>query len=73
MKRGKKIYSAAELKAHSATLLLPMKCLGMNPYKMAEMWKNYGPLVPMEYQECDELYAKPDAAVMAKVKEEKVY
>jgi hypothetical protein len=71
-KRGKTIYNAAELKAHSATLLLPIKCLGMNPYKMVEMWKNYRPLVPMEYQ-CDILYAKPDATVMAKVKDEKVY
>ncbi len=39
---------------------------------MVEMWKNYRPLVPMEYQ-CDILYAKPDATVMAKVKDEKVY
>ena len=71
-KRGKVFNSAAELKDYSATVLLPMKCLGMNPYKMVEMWKNYRPLVPMEYQ-CDRLYTKPDATVMAKVKDEKVY
>ena len=44
----------------------------MNPYKMVEMWKNYPPMVPMEYQD-DELYAKPDVKVMATVKDEKVY
>jgi hypothetical protein len=49
-----------------------MKCLGMNPYKMVEMWKNYRPMVPMEYQD-DELYAKPDVKVMANVKDEKLY
>ena len=47
-------------------------CLGMNPYKMVEMWKNYRPLMPMEYQ-CDTLYAKPDAKVMAKVKDKNLY
>jgi hypothetical protein len=52
-----------ELKAHSSALLLPIKCLGMNLYKIVEMWKNYRPMVPMEYQ-VDELYAKPDAKVM---------
>ena len=45
---------------------------GDESIQMVEMWKNYQPLVPMEY-ECDTLYAKPDAKVMAKVKEEKVY
>jgi len=44
----------------------------MIPYKMVEMWKNYRPIVPMEYQD-DELYAKPDAKVMVNVKDEKVY
>jgi len=71
-KRGKQLRGVAELKAKSDTLLLPIKCGGMNPYKMVEMWKKYRPLVPVEYQ-CDVLYAEPDAAVMAKVKDEKVY
>ena len=44
----------------------------MNPYKVVEMWKNYRPLVPVEYQ-CYILYVKPDAEVMAKVKDKKVY
>jgi hypothetical protein len=71
-KKSRKFNSAVELKAHSSTLLVPIKCLGMNPYKMVEMWKNYRPMVPMEYQD-NELYAKPDAKVMANVKDEKVY
>jgi hypothetical protein len=72
LKKGKAFSSAAELKAHSATLLLPVRCLGMNPYKSVEMWKNYQPLVLMEYQ-CDTLYAKPYVKVMLKVKDKKVY
>ena len=72
LKRGKVFNSATELKAHSATLLLLITCLGMTPYKMVEMWKNNRPLVPEKYQ-CDTLYAKPDVNVMAKVKEEKIY
>ena len=71
-KKSQKFNSAVELKAHSSTPLLPIKCLGMNPYKMVEMWKNYRPMVPMEFQD-DELYAKPDAKVMANVKDKKVY
>ncbi len=71
-KKSQKFNSAAELKAHSSTLLLPIKCLGMNPYKMVEMWKNYKLLVPLEYQD-DVLHAKPDAKVMAKVKDENNY
>jgi hypothetical protein len=51
---------------------MPIKCLGVNPYKMVKMWKNYYPMALMEYQD-DELYAKPDAKVMANVKDEKVY
>ena len=70
LKRGKVFNSAAKLKAHSATLLLPMICLGMNPFKMVKMWKNYRPLVPENYQ-CDSLYAKPDVNVMAKVKDKR--
>ena len=71
-KKAKIFASAAELKAHSNLLLLPIKCLGMNPYKMVELWKNYRPMVPVEYQD-DILYAKPDSEVMAKVKDEKAY
>jgi hypothetical protein len=44
----------------------------MNPYKMVEMWMNYHPMVLMEYQD-DELYAKPDAKVMANFKQLRSY
>ena len=33
-KKSRKFNSAVELKAHSSTLQLPIKCLGMNPYKI---------------------------------------
>jgi hypothetical protein len=44
---------------------------GLNPYKMVEMYKNYKPVVPDEFQS-DELYAEPSAEVWAKVKTEKI-
>ena len=71
-KKSQNINSAVELKAHSSTLLLTIKCFGINPYKMVEIWMNYRPMVPMEFQD-NELYAKPDAKVMANVKDKKVY
>ena len=45
---------------------------GLNPYKMVEMWKNYCPNIPVEFQN-NELYAKPDKKVLAMVKDEKSY
>ena len=62
----------AKVIAFSYAHLLPMTCLGMNPYTMVEMWKNYRPLVPDKHQ-CDTLYAKPAVYVMKMVKDEKVY
>jgi hypothetical protein len=44
---------------------------GLNPYKMVEMYKNYKPYVPDEFQ-LDELYDEPSAEVWAKVKTEKM-
>ena len=58
----------AELKSHSETVLVPIKCVGLNPYKIVEMRKNYRPNVPMEFQS-NELYAEPSAEVKAKVKD----
>jgi hypothetical protein len=46
--------------------------LGLNPYKSVELWKNYCPVVPVEFQG-DALYAKPDATIMSKVKDEKLF
>ena len=61
----------AEIKSYSETVLVPNKCVGLNPYKSVEMWKNYRPNVPMEFQ-LNELYAEPSAEVKAKVKDEKI-
>ena len=44
---------------------------GLNPYRMVEMYKNYRPYVPDEFQS-DELYAAPSAEVWEKVKTEKI-
>ena len=52
-------------------LALPIKNDGMNPYKMVEMYKNYRPNVPDEFQS-DVLYVEPSADVWAKVKTEKI-
>ena len=47
-----------ELLAYAEKVLMPIKHEGLNLYKMVEMWKNYHPVIPVEYQ-LDELYAKP--------------
>ena len=39
---------------------------------MVEMWRNYCPNIPVEFQN-NELYAKPDEKVLAMVKDEKSY
>ena len=49
---------------------MPITWVGMNPYKVVEMYKNYRPNIPLEYHS-DELYAKPNKEVWAKVKTEK--
>jgi hypothetical protein len=48
----------------------PIPCVGLNPYKMVEMWKNYRPNVPIEYH-ADILYEEPSPEVWSKVKVEK--
>ena len=72
MKKGHIFNNPAELNVHLCKLLLPIKSLGLNPYKMVELCKNYQPMVPVEHQG-NELYLKPDEATMAKVKDEKMY
>ena len=44
--------------------------MGMNPYKVVEMWKNYRPNIPIEYHD-NVLYVEPTPAQWAKVKDEK--
>ena len=52
-------------------LLKPITPLGINPYKLVELYAKYCPVVPEEYWE-DELYLKPDNEVLKNFKEEKV-
>ena len=60
------------VRQYSYANLTVIKCIGLNPYKMVEMWKNYHPNIPVEFQN-NELYAKPDKKVLAMVKDEKSY
>ena len=48
-----------------------LECLGLNPYKAVELWENYRPVIPVDFQNVA-LYAEPDTAIMAKVKDEKL-
>ncbi len=51
-------------------VLKPIPIVGLNPYKIVEMWKNYRPNDPIEY--CtDVLYEEPSPEVWSKVKVEK--
>jgi hypothetical protein len=72
-KRGKELQGVVELKAKSDMLLLQIKCLGTNPYKVVKMWKTGRWCRWNTKYQCDTLYAEPEAEVMAKVKDEKVY
>jgi len=59
-----------ELCEYAEGVLKPIPCVGLNPYKMVEMWKNYRPNVPIEYH-ADVLYEEPSPEVWSKVKVEK--
>jgi hypothetical protein len=59
-----------EMIEYAEKVLKPIKCVGLNPYKMVEMFKNYRPVVPLEFHS-DELYAEPSPEVWSKVKVEK--
>jgi hypothetical protein len=69
-KKNWKDVGREEMLAYAEKMLRPIKCDGLNPYKMVEMWKNYRPVIPGEYQ-TDVLYVKPSPEVLAKVKVEK--
>ncbi len=62
--------SQCELMEYVERVLTLIKCVGLNQYKMVEMWKNYRPVIPVEYQ-LDALYVKPSDEVLKKVKVEK--
>ena len=69
-KKGRLMKHAAELKAYTAAQLFNVECVGINPYKMVELHSKYGPQIPKEYRK-NILYRKPDAKVMALVKDER--
>jgi hypothetical protein len=52
-------------------MLKPIKCVGLNPYKIMEMYKNYRPNISIEYHS-DIMYAEPSEEVWSKVKVEKM-
>jgi hypothetical protein len=60
----------AQLIQHADKVLKPFKCVGLNPYKIVEMYTNYRPNVPIEYHS-DVMYAEPSEDVWSKVKVEK--
>ncbi len=46
-------------------------CVGLNLYKIVEMYKNYRPNVPVEYHS-DVMYVEPSGEVWSKKKVEKM-
>ncbi len=60
----------SDIAEHTESVLVPITCAGMNPYKIVEMWNNYRPNVSIEYHS-DNLYAEMSEEVWAKVKTEK--
>jgi hypothetical protein len=69
-KKLRKLCSPVEVRAYSAHLKR-MNYVGMNAYKVIEMWKNYRPNVPPEFHG-NILYIEPTAAEWAKVKVERL-
>ncbi len=48
----------------------PIECVGLNSYKIVEMYKNYRPNISIEYHS-DVMYVEPSEEVWLKVKVEK--
>ena len=44
--RARRFDSPAAVRVHSDKFLKQLNCIGLNPYKAVEMWKNYRPIVP---------------------------
>jgi hypothetical protein len=61
----------AQLTENADKVLKLIQCVGLNPYKMVEMYNNYRPNVPIYYHS-DVMYAKPSEEVWSKVKVEKM-
>jgi hypothetical protein len=60
----------AQLIEHADKVLKPIQYVGLNWYKIVEMYKNYRPKVPIEYH-FDLMYAEPSEEAWSKVKVEK--
>jgi hypothetical protein len=60
----------AKLIEHADKVLKPIQCVGLNPNKIVEMYKNYRPNVQIEYHS-DVMYADLSEEVRSKVKVEK--
>ncbi len=60
----------AQFIEHAGIVLKPIQCVGLNPYKIVEMYENYRPNVPIEYHS-NLMYAEPSEEVWSKVKVEK--
>jgi hypothetical protein len=52
-------------------VLKPIQCVGLNLYKIVEIYKNYRPNIPIEFHS-DVMYAEPSEEVWLKVKVEKM-
>jgi hypothetical protein len=61
----------AQLIEHANKVLKPIQCVGLNQYKIVEMYKNYRPNVPVEYH-YNVMCADPSEEVWSKVKVEKM-
>jgi hypothetical protein len=60
----------AQLIEHADKVLKPIQCVGLNPCKIVEMYKNYRPNIPIEFHS-DLMYVEPSEEVWSKVKVEK--
>jgi hypothetical protein len=60
----------AQLIEHADKVLKPIQCVGLNPYKIVEMYKNCRPNISIEYHS-DLMYVELSEEVWSKVKVEK--
>jgi hypothetical protein len=61
----------SKIAQHSEEVLRLIAWKGVNLYKIAELWKNYRPNIPIEYH-LGKLYAEPSEEFLAKDKAEKI-
>ena len=71
MKKDFKDRNYQEIVDAAETKLTTLEWEGINPYKVYELFKNFRPYVPVQFQS-DPMYAEPSPEMLAKVKAEKV-